>query len=208
MHLAKYLERKFPNFELIPPFQEQWQYVIHQPFGRDISPYHKDGKIDQAYFESTLKEAKQIFDFVFAKEDSLYLVTNIYVGKNNRFHKKLKIYPPNIIHKDLLKKLRVHTYPFTDVDEEEPIERQQFELLCKRKDLTIDRLLKSILHIDFPSLHPRIEKGNVRPTEVFFIHQTKGILLWIYDDRGCEIVFHSEQQFHEMKEKLSKEILS
>lgn len=113
----------------------------------------------------------------------------------------MKIYGPNIKDKNKLTKLQVKTYPYPfDTDEHDEYEMQQFSLDCKVRDLRIEGLLKGAIHEDFP-LKPRFGADNVHYPDVFFVHTTKDILFFVYDDRDCEVIARNTEPLHALYQK-------
>lgn len=65
------------------------------------------------------------------------------------------------------------------------------------------------LHFDFgigkyqfPTLYPRLgSKQEISYPDVFFVNATKDIIMFIYDDRGCEVIAKNKEIIRYLYEK-------
>lgn len=87
----------------------------------------------------------------------------------------------------MLKTLTQKTCPYPFEDEDDAYEMLQFTLSCQVKDLHLTGLLKGALHEDFP-LKPKFGTKGIHYPDLFFVNQSKDIIFFIYDDRGCEVI--------------------
>ena len=62
--------------------------------------------------------------------------------------------------------------------------------------------MKAICNQDFPSLKPRLSNQYyLYDPDVFFINVTKNVILYIYDDRGCQVIASDIETIRPIYEK-------
>ncbi len=67
-------------------------------------------------------------------------------------------------------------------------------LKCKMNDLYLKKLLYVCCHVDMLD-YPRFKKKDAHfPPEVYVYNITKGVVVHIYDDRGCELMFQHDKE--------------
>nr|WP_152995591.1 hypothetical protein [Exiguobacterium indicum] len=86
------------------------------------------------------------------------------------------------------------------MDEEEPVSEYTV-LLPNKNALDYKRLIKAICHQDFPPLQPRFRKTYTYYPEVFFVNVDRKIVMNIYDDRGCFLLFGDSATYNVFKKK-------
>ena len=199
MKINTYLEQNSPTVQLIPSIYHQWDKRTHFSLGEEIYQFTENDQLNLERFNTVYKQVHTIFKALFDKDDDLILVTNIYleVGQQTQ---KIKVYAPNLKDQRQLKHLQVKTYPYPfETDKQELFEMQQFSLCCKVQDLKIEGLLKGAIHEDFP-LKPKFGTDFVHYPDVFFVNQTKDIIFFIYDDRGCEVIARKPERLRTLYE--------
>ena len=204
MHVKDYLSTTFPSLELAPFIYHQWHTAIHIELGGDIYQMLDDNQLNMDRFHLVYHQTSTIFNTLFDTDDELYLVANLYKMKNLSA-KKLHVFKPYVRNKELLYKIQVQTlpYPFEILeDDEELFECQQLSLQCKPTDIRISSLLKAACNEDFPPLKPRF-KEYVSYPDIFFINKSKDIILFIYDDRGCEVIAKERAMLDMLSSQLS-----
>ncbi|MEH7454941.1 DUF3885 domain-containing protein, partial [Gottfriedia acidiceleris] len=149
------------------------------------------------------EQTSTIFNELYNQNDELFLVTNLYKHKTKEKRiKKLKVYNRFLKNKNDLKKIDVKSYPYPfEMDDAEEYEMQQFSLKCKRKELRVHQLLKAACNEDFSSLDPRFGGYSIGYPDVFFVNDTKDIIFFIYDDRGCEVIARDVDRIRPLYEK-------
>ncbi|KIL74389.1 DUF3885 domain-containing protein [Bacillus badius] len=189
MNITEYLHEKFPSVELVPSIYYQWDIGIHFSLGGEIYQFKENDGLNLERFQLVYKQAFAIFNKLFEQNDDLFLVTNVYKHKMKKQRtKKLKVYQSFLKCKSMLDRIQVRTYPYPfDLDESTEYEMQQFSLLCKRKDIRVNELLKAASNEDFP-LKPKFGGYSINYPDVFFVNMTKDIIFFVYDDRGCEVI--------------------
>ncbi|WP_446680341.1 DUF3885 domain-containing protein [Bacillus capparidis] len=176
---------------------------MHFEFAQGLSPF-KSGtdELNSDYFNQVYHQALSLFHDIFSADDKILFVSNIYQNRNHakRSKKKVKIYNHYIKNKNVLFRLKQETLPymFDDEDDAESYCTCQFSLECRKQDIR-DPLLKAICNQDFQSLKPRFNDLNY-PDE-FFINVTKGVIFFIYDDRGCEVIANDIETIRPLYEK-------
>ena len=201
MNIEEYLNENFPTVKLVPTIYYQWDIGIHFSLGEEIYQFKENDKLNLERFNTVYKQTLTIFNELFDKDDDLVLVTNIYRQIKQQKINKLKVFQPNLKDKSKLKQLQVKTYPYPfEVDESGEYEMQQFSLCCKVKDIRVDGLLKGAIHEDFP-LKPRFGADSVHYPDIFFVNITKDIILFVYDDRGCEVIARTTHRLRSLYEK-------
>lgn len=205
MNIEDYLREYFPGVELVPSLYFQWDIAIHFSLGEGLYQFDENGRLHLERFNQVYKQTKTIFDELFSQEDDLILVTNVYVQRAKQQTRRLKVYQPNVRDKNILRHLRLETYPypFEVAESDDFYEMQQFSLTCKVKDIRVEGILKAAIHEDFPPLKPRFGFNQIHYPDVFFVNLTKGIIFFVYDDRGCEVLALTPDKLRPLYEKYS-----
>ena len=157
------------------------------------------------YFTQLYTCNKYLFEDIFSKEDTVFLVTNVYRFKqeNIKNPQKINVYNRFIKKRDLKFHIRQETLPFLFEDEEADLYcTYQFSLKCLAEDVKYEPLIQAANHEDFPDLRPRLgRKKEISYPDVFFINITKDIIMFIYDDRGCEVIAKNKEKIRDLYEK-------
>ncbi|HDR7362059.1 TPA: DUF3885 domain-containing protein, partial [Bacillus toyonensis] len=122
---------------------------------------------------------------------------------NIKTPQKINIYNKYIKKRDLKFRIRQETLPFLFEDEEADLYcTSQFSLKCLAEDIKYELLIQAVNHEDFPDLYPRFgRKKEVSYPDVFLINATKDIVMFIYDDRGCEVIAKNKEIIRGLYEK-------
>lgn len=207
MKLNEYIDTTFPGLILKPSLYDQWDKCIHFEFAKGLYQIKEEtDELNPEYFQTVYNQAITLFNELFSDEDKLFLVTNIYQYMDYRrvSKRKLKVYRHYIKNKDVRFQLKQKTLPYMFDDEEEADEMctSQLSLKCRTQDLHSPLLIKAICNQDFPSLKPRLHNsyGFYYPT-IFFINVTRNVILYIYDDRGCEVLASDIETIRPIYEK-------
>ncbi len=202
MNIMDYLNSRFPTVKLVPSIYDQWDIGVHFSLGGEMYQFKEKDKLNLERFHLVYKQTSVIFNELFEQNDDLFLVTNMYKHKTKEKHaKKLKVYQPFLKQKDHLNRIQVTTYPYPfEMEEAAELEMQQFSLLCKRKDIRVNELLKAASNEDFP-LKPKFGGSSIGYPDIFFVNITKDIIFFIYDDRGCEVIACEADRIRPLYEK-------
>ncbi|MFB1050885.1 DUF3885 domain-containing protein [Paraliobacillus sp. JSM ZJ581] len=202
MDIVNYLDKHFSGVKLVPSIYYQWDIGIHFSLGKGMYQFKESDKINLELFNTVYKQTLTIFNELFDQKDDLILVTNTYCQKELQNRKRLAVYQSNLRDKNNLRNLKVKTFPYPfEIDISYEYEMQQFALHCKVNDIRIDRLLKAAINEDFPSLKPRFGSNYSHYPDVFFVNITKGIIFFVYDDRGCEVIACTSDRLRPLYEK-------
>jgi len=195
----------FPGVTLVPSIYFQWENHLHFDFGKDKYQFKEDGNTyNMEYFTQLYRYNKSLFKDIFSKEDTVFLVTNVYRFKqeNIKNSQKINVYNRFIKKKDLKFHIRQETFPFLFEDEEADLYcTYQLSLQCFAEDIKYEPLIQAANHEDFPDLCPRLgRKIEISYPDVFFINVTKDIIMFIYDDRGCEVIAKNKEMIRDLYE--------
>ncbi|MGE7855386.1 DUF3885 domain-containing protein [Bacillus sp. NPDC094064] len=206
MQLKEYMNQTFPGVILVPYIYSQWENHLHFEFGKGKYPI-KEGidEYNMDYFYQLYKYNNEVFHDIFSKKDTVFLVTNVYRFKkdNIKTPQKMNIYNKYIKKKDLKFRIRQETLSFLFEDDEADLYcTSQFSLKCLAEDIKHEPLIQAANHEDFPDLYPRFgrEKRGSYPN-IFLINATKDIIMFIYDDRGCEVIAKNKERIRDLYEK-------
>lgn len=187
MQLKTYMKKYFPTIQLIPNLCEQTELSLHMALGDEIDQFTEGEVLNLRRFQVVYEQVAQIFHELCKDDDDIFLVTNVYKIAGDKA-KNIKVYRPNVKNKNQLRDLHVQTLPYPlECDGKSEYEMQQFSLACKPRDIQVRKLLKALIHEDFP-LKPEFSKELLHYPDVFFVNASRHIIFFVYDDRGCEIV--------------------
>ena len=78
----------------------------------------------------------------------------------------------------------------------------QFSLKYFASDIKYKRLIQAANHEDLPGLYPRLgRKKEISYPDVFLINATKDIIMFMYDDRGSEVISKNKETIRNLNEK-------
>ena len=129
------------------------------------------------YFTQLYRYNKNLFKDIFSKEDTVFLVTNVYRFKqeNIKNPQKINVYNRFIKKRDLKFHIRQETLPFLFEDEEADLYcTYQFSLQCFAEDIKYEPLIQAANHEDFPDLRPRLGRKNNFISRCIFYKCNKG----------------------------------
>lgn len=206
MQLKEYMNQTFPGVTLVPYIYFQWETHLHFDFGKDkYQNVEGTDDLNMEYFSQLYTCNKYLFEDIFSKEDTVFLVTNVYRFKqeNIKNPQKINVYNRFIKKRDLKFHIRQETLPFLFEDEEADLYcTYQFSLKCFAEDIKYEPLIQAANHEDFPDLRPRLgRKKEISHPDVFFINVTKDIIMFIYVDRGCEVIAKNKEMIRHLYEK-------
>lgn len=209
MDIKEYMNDTFPGVILKPSIYFQWENHIHFDFGKGIFPYEcGTATCNNKYFSQIYKYNTLLFQDIFSAKDMMFLVINVYHFKKERLRKqkKLRLYSRFLKKKELKFRLRQETFPyFFDDEDAELYCTYQFLLQCLAEDIKYIPLIKAMNHEDFPNLYPRLGgRADISYPDVFLINATKDIIMFIYDDRGCEVIAKNKESIRHLYNKYEK----
>ncbi|PQZ53250.1 hypothetical protein CQZ94_21575 [Bacillus sp. MYb209] len=206
MQLREYMNQTFPRVTFVPYIYFQWENHLHFDFGKDkYQNIEGTDDLNMEYFSQLYTCNKYLFEDIFSKEDTVFLVTNVYRFKqeNIKNPQKINVYNRFIKKRNLKFHIRQETLPFLfEYEEADLYCTYQFSLKCLAEDIKYEPLIEAANHKDFPDLRPRLgRKKEISYPDVFFINVTKDIIMFIYDDRGCEVIAKNKEMIRNLYEK-------
>lgn len=84
MELQEYLDETFPGLILKPSLYLQWKTGLHFGLGGGIYQFKKNDELNLQRFEMAYSQTIAIFNALFADEDELIVVTNVYQEKKGK----------------------------------------------------------------------------------------------------------------------------
>ncbi|MCU5436309.1 DUF3885 domain-containing protein [Bacillus mobilis] len=209
MQLKEYMNQTFPGVTLVSHISFQGEKYLYFDFGKGKHQnVESTDDINMEYFSQLYTYNKYLFEDIFSKEDEVFLVTNVYRFKKEsvKNSQKINVYNRFIKKRDLKFQIRQETLPFLFEDEEANLYcTYQFSLKCFASDIKYKQLIQAANHEDFPGLYPRFgRKKEISYPDVFLINVTKDIIMFIYDDRGCEVIAKNKETIRNLYEKYKK----
>lgn len=131
------------------------------------------------YFKEIDHRVLTIFDFLFEKNDTIMLIASINepVDYSSNEFPNIKRFLKN---KKIIYGLNCETVPYEYDEEDAEMRTTLYSLKVKKDDIRKGYLFQAISNKDI-GRKPKI-KGNL-----YLINLTRGTLLHMYDDRGCDV---------------------
>ncbi|WP_224723728.1 DUF3885 domain-containing protein [Paenibacillus vietnamensis] len=201
MIFERFMNEKFPYLVLKPPLFYNWDIGIRFELG-DPRFYDLD---TNHYMERVYFRAIELFKALHDNNDEIVIVTNGHFADKQRNQvKKLYLYKRYIKSKRLLRNLRLDVIPYVFADEDENPDEltktYRYMITCKVYELDYRNLLKAICNQDV-GIKPKTHH------DVFFLNINNGTIYHVHDDRGCDIISHSNQAIKEIYLKYKDWIL-
>ncbi|WP_413815204.1 DUF3885 domain-containing protein [Bacillus anthracis] len=77
----------------------------------------------------------------------------------------------------------------------------QFSLKYFAGDIEYKRLIQAANHVDLPGPYPRLGRKKNSYLDVFLMNATKDIIMFMYDDRGSEVISKNKETIRNLYEK-------
>lgn len=171
--VSKFLRHHYPGLSLRAPLFYSW------PVGIRFDLQNDSPNIDDEYFREVEHRAVRLFETTFLPTDSILVVY-----QESHF-KRTRIRSGNFLRRQTpLSKTDIHfqkipnPYPGTHMLGKWT--RMHFSSLCATIPYT--HIFAAIGHQDFPARSPRLHG------ELYFLNQRTGLILYMYDDRGLDIL--------------------
>ncbi len=158
-------------------------------------------KYNEEYFEEVHHRAVTLFEAVFEEDVDIHIVYQRLCWKRQRLAKANYVFKQI---KDLdYSKIEYKTLKFVDSDEPDKDNYKYKRLIVKSKvkNVNYSNVLQAISNMDFPTRMPSIAG------EVFFINDTKKIILNMYDDRGMDIIANRKETLERIYQEYNEWIL-
>ncbi len=202
MNLEQYLQQHFGKVNLFDRSFVKKDLVFHVDLVKDLYQL-KDNldEINEEYFKQVYKKSNELFEDVFREEESLYLIVHVRSERGKYQHSATKVF------RQLRRRADKYNIKFVEkvMDEEEQV-IEYAVLLPNKNALDYKRLIKAICHQDFPPLQPRFRQTYTYYPEVFFVNVDRKIVMNIYDDRGCFLLFGDSATYDVFKKKYRNDI--
>ncbi len=199
MSLHRYLNENFHGFNLERPLFYMWpigiRFALFSRGGEQFTSY-SSGVYNEEYFNEVNYRAQELFKSVFDIEDDIYIVYEIPVCKRG------KIYKSNYIFKQIedLDYSRIE-YITTNVPNYTAYAYKRAVIKTNVGKINYQNILKAVANTDFGD-RSQVVKGSV-----YFINETKNIILFMYDDRGLDIIANNKASLETVYKSYSDWIL-
>lgn len=133
--------------------------------------------IDKAYRNESLRRASAIYRSIFDPEDDVIFMHRTSYGMNEKRISKIRL---KRFFLTRLKHTRSSTLPYEFDESDDELYTKEWTVEVKAKEIRKSYVLESVENTDFmrkPSADGRI----------YLYNKTKGILFYMYDDRGCDV---------------------
>jgi len=186
--IESYLKKRFNNLILESPLFYSWSVGIRFEIGSKNIPIFLDEKrsrLNEKYFTEALARAVAIFDFLFKDDDEILFVYQEFsdgrktIGKNNFYLQQIR----DLADKEL---------EFSDVREsrdDDGFEKKayclkRFTVKVSKQDINYQALLEASINSDFSIRNKRF----IPHGDCYFINTSNHTILYLYDDRGMDVI--------------------
>ncbi len=180
MDLNKYLQKNFPSLEIKSPLFYNWDYGLRFEIGLPTIPIFKDKEVfNREYFEKALLRAKKLFEATFEPNDRVYAVFQRYSDGRQKIKRNNYVFK-SITQFDKIEVFKIKNL-YKDFDEREDNRREHYHRIAvhtKLNNIDYSNIINRAIHKDFGG-------GFIQS---FFINIDKGIIYYLYDDRGLDII--------------------
>ncbi len=190
------LNENFPNWVIQSPLFYSWPIGIRFEIGSPDIGVWKDSEreaLNDEYFEKALQRSIAIFDFIF--EDEFSIIHQDYSDHRRKIRKSDVVMKQ--IDESLHRKLRFRKVKSSQFEFKKE-HWNQFELDTTVDKVNFTEILKQIIMSDF---------GGDYRGQTFFINKSKTIILYLYDDRGMDVISNSVNDLRELYTKFNSWIL-
>ncbi len=202
MNLEQYLQQHFGNVNLFDRSFVEKDLVIHVDLVKDLYQLKKNSdEINEEYFKQAYEKSNELFKDLFREEDPLFFVVHVRSERGKYQKSATKVF------RHLRRREDQYNIKFVErvIDEEEQVSEYAV-LLPNKTALDYKRVIKAICNQDFPPLQPRFRQTYTYYPEVFFVNVDRNIVMNIYDDRGCFLLFGDSVTYDVFKKKYHNDI--
>lgn len=191
-----FYENNFGNIVLSPPV------FYNFPVGLRFEMGDEKLEDENEYIECAKSRALSIFNELFGENEKLYLVVDSY-EKYRDFYDEEPVDNISII-KELVSKIdNEYCYEklvqrYDDNENQYPYSRYVIE--ASKSSIDVDKLILKIVESE-------LKRNSALSNSVFFISQSSGMLYFLYDDRGLDVVGNDRQKLKDIYTKFSDWIL-
>lgn len=203
MKLERYLKGKFKDISLFEDSFIEKELALHLQLEKNLYQLKDDSdKINFDYFNNVYQKSIALFEDIFREEDQIYLVTHIRSELNSSQKRATEIFQRYLKNKNDKYKLE---YTKKLINNEEEI-IQYAVLLPSKSALNYRGLIKAICNQDFKVLQPRFRNKYTYYPEIFFVNKDRNIILNIFDDRGCFVLFNDKDELSFFRDKYKDDV--
>jgi hypothetical protein len=199
--LNSYLNNNFKSLKLQSPLFYSWDVGIRFEVGPSDIEVWKDFDnevINNKYFSIASEKAIKIFDHIFHNQDKIIFVYQRFSDGRKKINKRSYILQQI---NDLGSK---HIY-YSNIKDIYELDKKGYCFKRLAVDLYKDEInyqsiLEGVINSDFrrrPSIHG----------DCFFINKSKNIILYLYDDRGMDIIAKDKTSLESLYSKFNKWII-
>ncbi|MFD1929673.1 hypothetical protein ACFSFY_16660 [Sporosarcina siberiensis] len=184
MNVSDYLANNFPENVLRGSLITDWPAKLHFDLAKGIYQFNADGTYNEEMFQVANQEAMNVINEMIDEEDELFFVINVYW---KRSYEKTRILTNYFTNKQVIFKATSEQFPM--LSEDEPA-FTRISVPCRKSDIKLKKLVEAIGNEDFNNRTPRfIRTSKNRYPEVYLVNRTKDLFVYMYDDRGIEVVY-------------------
>ena len=200
--LNSYLNINFKNLKLERPLFYSWNVGIRFEIGPSDIGVWKDFDneiINNNYFSIANEKAIKIFDNLFQDQDEIIFVYQHFSDGRKKIKKGSYILQQI---NDLDSKHIVYSNikDIYDLDKKRYCFKRLSVCVCKN-EINYQSILEGMINTDF-----RIRKPSIYG-DCFFINKSKNIILFLYDDRGMDVIAKDKTSLMNLYSKFNEWIL-
>lgn len=202
MNFEQYLHQRYGNVNLFDRSFVEKDFVIHVDLVKDLYQLKKDSdEINEEYFKQAYQKSNELFEDLFREAEPLYFVVHVRSERDKYQKSATKVF------RHLRRREDQYNIKFVErvIDEEEQVSEYAV-FLPNKTALDYKRVIKAICNQDFPPLQPRFRQTYTYYPEVFFVNVDRNIVMNIYDDRGCFLLFGDSVTYDVFKKKYHNDI--
>lgn len=202
MNFEQYLHQRYGNVNLFDRSFVEKDFVIHVDLVKDLYQLKKDSdEINEEYFKQAYQKSNELFEDLFREAEPLYFVVHVRSERDKYQKSATKVFH------HLRRREDQYNIKFVErvIDEEEQVSEYAV-FLPNKTELDYKRVIKAICNQDFPPLQPRFRQTYTYYPEVFFVNVDRNIVMNIYDDRGCFLLFGDSVTYDVFKKKYHNDI--
>ncbi|WP_214857582.1 hypothetical protein [Exiguobacterium sp. s191] len=202
MNFEQYLHQRYGNVNLFDRSFVEKDFVIHVDLVKDLYQLKKDSdEINEEYFKQAYQKSNELFEDLFREAEPHYFVVHVRSERDKYQKSATKVFH------HLRRREDQYNIKFVErvIDEEEQVSEYAV-FLPNKTALDYKRVIKAICNQDFPPLQPRFRQTYTYYPEVFFVNVDRNIVMNIYDDRGCFLLFGDSVTYDVFKKKYHNDI--
>ncbi|WP_438313724.1 DUF3885 domain-containing protein [Sporosarcina sp. FA9] len=184
MNLSDYLASNFPVNVLRGSLNIDWPAKLHFELAKGIYQFNADEIYNEEMFLVVSQQAMDVINEMIDEKDELFLVINVFWKSS---YEKTGILTNYLTNKKV--KYKATSERFPSLSEDEPA-FTRISVPCRKSDIKLTKLVDAIGNEDFNNRTPRfIRTSKNRYPEVYLVNRTKDLIVYMYDDRGIEVVY-------------------